>query len=101
MADKDEKNVKFTSSEVGEHNLADDPKLRLLAFCIISQQDAGFKDGHGNTFVDLRQGECPTCKGAGFNTGWGFWKFVCGAEILNSEGDYIEPCGAVKAPAAA
>lgn len=73
--------------ESGSINLADDPKLALLAVSIASQQSAGFKE-----YLDLREVHCPDCGAAGFNTGWGYWHFVCGAEIL-SDGEPSEPCG--------
>lgn len=72
-------------------NLADDPKMKLLATCIISQQAAGFRDKKDNPIADLRQSKCPDCGAPGFNTGWGYWMHACGAEIL-SDGEPSEPC---------
>lgn len=67
-------------------NLADDPKIALLAACIVNQQVAGFKKR-----VDLRQVSCVDCGAPGFNTGWGYWRYLCGAEIL-SDGEPSAPC---------
>lgn len=69
-------------------NLADEPRLALLAVCIAEQQHAGFRD-----HLDLRQAACPDCNSPGFNTGWGYWLFVCGTEILTS-GDVDKSCKA-------
>lgn len=74
-------------------NLAGDAKMRLLATCIISQQHAGFEDRKGRPVVDLREAKCESCGAPGFNTGWGYWKHECGAEVL-SGGEESEPCGA-------
>lgn len=63
--------------EAGTIQLADDARFALLANCLISQQQAGFKD-----VADLRQLHCPDCGAAGFNTGWGNWQFTCGASWL-------------------
>lgn len=99
MADKE---IKFMKAEPGEPNLADDPKIALIAACIVMQQGAGFRDKKGNPIVDLRQSHCPGCNAPGFNTGWGVWRFLCGAEVLTGEdGGYSKPCGASKAPAVA
>ncbi len=87
----DERNFQFAllsveDAEYGATNLADDERLALMACCVASQQNAGFKD-----YIDIRQTPCPECKGAGFTTGWGYWRFVCGAEIL-ADGEKSEPC---------
>lgn len=71
----------------GEGDQSADERLALMAACIVNQQHAGFK----NT-VDLRQATCHDCGAAGFNTGWGFYKFACGAEVT-SGGESSEPCG--------
>ncbi|MCP5087904.1 MAG: hypothetical protein GY952_14015 [Rhodobacteraceae bacterium] len=76
--------IKFMA---GGGDLSEDPKLALLATCIINQQRAGFKN-----VVDLREELCPDCNAPGFNTGWGFLRFTCGAEILSC-GEEAEPCG--------
>lgn len=79
-------------TEANCHNLAEDPRLALLACCIADQQRAGF----GST-LDLRQFPCPLCKEPGFNTGYGFWQHTCGAEVMSS-GEIDVPC---KGPPAA
>lgn len=63
-------------------NLATDGKMRLLASCIISQQNAGFKDAKGKPVADMRVLRCANCGAHGYNTGWGYWKFECGAEQM-------------------
>lgn len=70
----------------GVPNLADDPRLSLFAVCVASQQSAGFK-----TTIDARQFECPICKAAGFNTGWGYTMYTCGSEVL-SDGEISVSC---------
>lgn len=81
---------RFAEDDGFTQNLAHDPRLALFAVCIASQQSAGFK-----THLDLRQDKCPRCEGPGFNTGWGVYRFVCGAEVLNDEeGDFAAPCKA-------
>lgn len=67
------------------HNYAEDETIALLAVCVAHQQAAGFK-----RYLDLRAIEC-ACGARGFNTGWGAWRFVCGAEVL-SDGTPSEPC---------
>ncbi|MCK6440360.1 MAG: hypothetical protein L6Q71_09195 [Planctomycetes bacterium] len=74
-----------------DEDLAESPDMRLLATCVVSQQRAGFRD-----VVDLRVCRCPDCNSKGFNTGWGYWLFSCGAEIL-SDGTPGEPCSAKQA----
>jgi hypothetical protein len=69
-------------------NLADDERLALFAVCIAHQQNAGFK-----TYIDARQVECPECNSPGFNTGWGYWAFTCGGELLSDGTCWSEPCG--------
>ena len=71
-------------------NLADDPKIALLAECIISQQEAGFKR-NGKPLADLREANCYECAASGYNTGWGYFKFLCGME--NCNGEEHAPCG--------
>lgn len=78
---------RFTSSKPGEANLVEDEKIKFLATCIVSQQRAGFGD-----VIDLREGRCPDCKAIGFNTGWGYFAYTCGAEIL-SDGEEGKQCG--------
>lgn len=67
-------------------NLALDPKLALLAVCVVNQQR------FTNT-IDLRQAKCLKCGAVGYNTGWGFWRFTCGAGIF-PDGEFAAPCGA-------
>jgi hypothetical protein len=75
------------ATDVGDcKNRKDDPRLALLAVCVHSQQSAGFKN-----YIDLREVECPTCEAPGFNTGWGYWRFTCGAETLTC-GEPSAPC---------
>ena len=64
-----------------------DERLALMAVCVAQQQAAGF-----GTYIDIRQGECPECAAPGFNTGWGVWRFTCGAELHGDSG-VAEPCG--------
>jgi hypothetical protein len=59
----------------------------LLTECLSAQRDAGF------TFEDRREEKCPDCKAPGYNTGWGYWAFTCGAEILTC-GEIDVPCAA-------
>ncbi len=71
----------------GTINLSENPESALLAACIAEQQAAGFGD-----YLDLRRPSCQDCGAPGFNTGWGYWRFGCGAEVL-SDGEPGEPCG--------
>lgn len=84
--------VSFIAGGAGDGwaaNLRDDPKMRLLAACIVHQQDAGF-----GAAADLRQATCPECGAPGFNTGWGYFAYECGAEILtDDEATSSSPCG--------
>lgn len=90
---KDDVEVKFLrDAQADGVNLADDPKLALLATCVISQHNAGFNDRNGHPLADLREAHCEGCGAPGFNTGWGYWKHTCGAEVL-SDGEESEPCG--------
>jgi hypothetical protein len=74
-------------------NLADDPRLALLAACVANQHTyGGFRD-----VIDARQSACPDCAAPGFNTGMGVWVFTCGAERL-SDGDPAEPCPKATGP---
>lgn len=65
----------------------DQERLDCLAAAVLNQQRAGFK-----SYVDTREAKCADCGASGFNTGWGFWHFACGMEIL-SDGEPGEPCG--------
>lgn len=79
----------FLRSMPGRPDHAADPTMALMAICVAEQQRAGF-----GTTIDLRHFECPSCRGAGFNSGWGFFRFTCGAEILTGDdGDITNPCG--------
>lgn len=72
----------------------DQDRLDCLAYCIASQQGAGFMD-----FIDTRTAHCPECGAPGWNTGWGYFRHVCGAEIGGGEdGVFLEPCGATPTP---
>jgi hypothetical protein len=64
----------------------DQERLNCLAACIANQQQAGFKD-----YLDTREIHCETCGASGFNTGWGFFEFACGATLL-SDGEGGDPC---------
>jgi len=72
-------------------NLADDERLTLLAVCVALQQAAGFKE-----YLDLRETYCVDCTAPGFNTGWGVWRFTCGAET-HTDGELATPCGMLEA----
>lgn len=85
------KPFRFAADEAGAPSLHHDARLALLACCVATQQAAGFRD-----YIDLRQGECPDCKAAGFNTGWGVWQFTCGGEAF-PDGEEATPCGATTA----
>ncbi len=75
----------------GFENLAHDPKLLLLAECIADQQTAGF----GNV-LDLRQAPCPECGAPGFNSGWGFFRHTCGADVTNGEDPDCSGCASAR-----
>lgn len=93
-----ETEIKFMRSDDADKNLADDPRIALIASCVVMQQAAGFRDKKGNAVVDLRQIDCPECDAPGFNTGWGVFLFQCGAEITTGEDACLtEPCGKTKA----
>ena len=63
-----------------------DSRDRVLAICVAMQQSAGF-----NQVIDTREMKCPLCKAPGFNTGWGYWRFACGAEQM-TDGDMSTSC---------
>lgn len=78
-------------ADSGTVDLAGDRRLACMAVAVATQSAfAGFAL---RRIIDIRQAQCPTCKGAGFNTGLGFWMFECGAEIM-PDGEECEPCGA-------
>ena len=72
-------------TEKGVPAAADQERINHLAACIANQQRAGFKD-----YLDTREVHCETCGASGFNTGWGFFEFVCGATLMPDEGG--DPC---------
>jgi hypothetical protein len=74
----------------GEGDLSSDERIACLATCVVSQQSAGFRN-----VIDIREAHCPDCTASGFNTGWGYWSFACGAEIL-TDGEPSERCGRTK-----
>lgn len=87
MADKTE--ITFLAGDTKDGfaaNHANTPLMALFATCIVAQQDAGF----GNV-VDARQVNCQCCDAPGFNTGWGYWLFECGAERL-TDGEIAVRC---------
>ena len=57
----------------------------LFEECLASQKSAGFRR------KDRRAVNCPTCSAFGYNTGYGYWAFECGAEILTS-GEIDKDC---------
>ena len=72
----------------------DQDRLNCLAAAIVNQQAAGF-----GTYLDTREVNCSTCKASGFNTGWGYWQFACGMEVM-SGGEVDTPCPHDKSAAA-
>lgn len=64
----------------------------LFEACLDSQRNAGFKT------EDRRVVQCPSCGADGYNSGWGFWHFECGAEILTSGHADAPSCGAKDKP---
>ncbi|API59495.1 hypothetical protein BSL82_15805 [Tardibacter chloracetimidivorans] len=86
MNEDTESAFRFAPDADGSTNMAHDQASTILAVCVVHQQNAGFKN-----YIDLRRVECPSCSAAGFNTGWGYWLFACGAEIL-SDGEVGAGC---------
>lgn len=84
---------RFAEDAEGTTNLANDERLALFAVSISRQQMAGF-----GSYLDCRQVECPECGAPGFNSGWGFWAFACGGELLTDGESWDEPCGRQKDP---
>lgn len=74
----------------GEGDLSGDPRLAQMAKCIVWQQDAGFRNR-----IDLREAKCPHCGASGFNSGWGYFSFSCGREVM-PDGEETEPCSSPK-----
>jgi hypothetical protein len=62
----------------------------ILEECLASQKKAGFKQ------EDRRSVPCPMCTSPGYNTGWGWWAFECGGEVL-SDGTVDVKCPLVEA----
>jgi hypothetical protein len=58
----------------------------LFEECLAAQKIAGFEQ------EDRRTANCPQCGAHGYNTGWGYWAFECGAEALTRSGDIDAPC---------
>lgn len=81
-----ERPFRFLRSAPGEVNLVESASTKLLAECVVWQQRAGFGD-----VIDLRQIDCPACHSHGYNTGFGYIKFECGAEML-TDGEDSKPC---------
>lgn len=79
--------IRFAECSEEMPRAADQERLDCLAAAVLNQQRAGFK-----SYVDTREAKCADCGASGFNTGWGFWHFACGLEIL-SDGEPREPCG--------
>jgi hypothetical protein len=69
----------------------DQGRLDALAACIANQQKSGF----GN-YLDVREMKCGCCGSSGFNTGWGFFEFACGATQINGDDDGGDPCPRLK-----
>jgi hypothetical protein len=70
------------------------PSVITLAMrCAHMQASAGLKK------PDVRIFNCPYCNAPGFNTGWGYSAFDCGAEIL-SDSEVSTECPSQKAEAA-
>ncbi len=59
----------------GDGDLSGDERLKLLAVCVLHQQNAGFRN-----VIDMREAHC-LCGASAFNTGWGYWLAECGTEI--------------------
>lgn len=67
-----------------------DGGLRLAVQCGHLQARAGFARPDDRVFA------CPSCALPGFNTGWGYCAFECGAEVLNGEeGEWSTECPAL------
>lgn len=81
-----ERPFRFLRSQAGETNLVEHDSTKLLAECIVLQQRAGFGD-----VIDLRQVDCPTCHAHGYNTGFGYVAFTCGAEMM-PDGELSKEC---------
>ena len=67
-------------------------KNELRKITTRSQKDAGF----GPAAPWPVEAECPDCGCLGLTTGWGYWLFQCGAEILSC-GEVDKPCPSTEA----
>lgn len=84
--------VRFMAPVEGAPNAAEDPMIRLLCENVVSQRLANFHY-KGEPLVDARRFSCPSCGAAGFNSGWGYCVFTCGAEVTNGEdGEFTAEC---------
>lgn len=82
----DKVEISFLTGNEELPSLHTDERFAILATCILSQQSAGFRN-----VVDLREAKCEDCGASGFNSGWGYWLYACGAEVL-TDGELGEPC---------
>ena len=70
-----------------------DEHLKLAVQTGHAQRNAGFAAPDDRVF------NCPACQAPGFNTGWGYSSFVCGAEITNGdEAEWSRECAALSKP---
>lgn len=67
----------------------DQLRLNALAAAVVNQQAAGFGE-----YIDTREVHCANCGASGFNTGWGYWHFSCGLELLSDGEGECSPCAA-------
>lgn len=88
-AEKEEEEFRFAKLDPSDDatNAADNERDALMAVCVALQQGAGFK-----TYIDLREPRCLDCGASGFNTGWGYFQYTCGLEVM-SDGEPCAPCG--------
>ena len=93
MSDDGEK-IRFAENGDEAPAAADQDRLNALAAAVLNQQRAGFKN-----YVDAREMKCADCGASGFNTGWGFWQFACGLEVM-SDGEESDLCGNAKVASA-
>lgn len=78
---------RFFRSAPGATSQEGDSRVSLLAKCVADQQLNGFGED-----IDLRQAGCPDCGSAGFNSGWGYWRFVCGSAVRPTDGAFVVAC---------
>lgn len=86
MGDKENRKFRFADHSEECPPSADQERLDCLAAAIANQQAANF-----GTYLDVRELNCADCGASGFNTGWGFWQFSCGLEVL-SDGEVCCDC---------